>query len=905
MAIERFSSRTHKLGHSYLNDRLRGAHSYDRIAGYFTSSILEVAGEALEAMQGKVRIICNSDLAPRDVETARGAELALGKEWRNKSDDKLDPRSKKRLARLHDFLKNGKLEVRVLPNSVFGLIHGKAGVITKPDGTRTAFMGSINETYSAWELNYEILWEDPSPEAADWVQQEFDALWSHPQAVKLADAVVEDIERLAKRTVVDKKTWLQAPDPASAVVETPVYRKEYGLWAHQKYFVQLAFEEHRCGRGARFVLADQVGLGKTVQLALAAMLMALQGDRPVLAIVPKTLMWQWQDEIWKLLRLPSAVWNGRNWVDELGIEHPSLSPEDAILKCPRRFGIVSQGLVVHGNKAVMRLLEKQFECVIVDECHRARRRNLGPKKANEPPEPNNLMSYLWEMSRRTRSMLLATATPVQLYPIEAYDLVDILARGGDHVLGDRLAKWQMADKERVLERIMGTLADEHDIEDRWQWIRDPFPPEYEAEVFAKVREERNMAPTDNTLGVDDLKSLKPWNRADLGKIPEFCKTHNPLLRHIIRRTRGFLEDTIDPSSNEPYLKKVEVVLFGEDNTIALPTYLQDAYHTAEEFCTALGEIMKGSRFMRTLLLRRMGSSIEAGRNTAMKMLGSGTLEDGDEDDDNTSEENGKAETPQAGPTGIAARIGDKEREILGRLVQQLAAYQDKDPKLAVLRKTLFSEDWVPEGCIVFSQYYDTVRYFSEQIALEYPVMQVAVYAGGDRSGIWQHGTFQRTTKDEVKRLVQTGELKLVFGTDSASEGLNLQRLGTLVNLDLPWNPTRLEQRKGRIQRIGQMRDTVKVYNMRYTDSVEDRVHQLLSQRLSNIHQMFGQIPDILEDVWVEVAEGREAQAREIINAVPERNPFEIRYDRIANVNFETCATVLNEVERLEALGKKW
>ncbi len=903
--IQRFSSRTHKLGHSYLNDRLRGAHSYDRIAGYFTSSILEVAGEALEAIEGKVRIICNSDLDPRDVETARGAELALGKEWRTKSEDKLDPRAKKRLERLHGFLKSGKLEVRVLPNSVFGLIHGKAGVITKPDGSRTSFMGSINETYSAWELNYEILWEDPSPEAADWVQQEFDALWSNPQAVPLAKAVVEDIERLTKRTVVDQKTWQQAPDAASAVVETPVYRKEYGLWAHQKYFVKLAFDEHCLGRGARFVLADQVGLGKTVQLALAAMLMALQGDRPVLAIVPKTLMWQWQDEIWKLLRLPSAVWNGRNWVDESGIEYPSLSPEDAILKCPRRFGIVSQGLVVHGNKAVMRLLEKQYECVIVDECHRARRRNLGPRKTNEPPEPNNLMAYLWEMSRRTKSMLLATATPVQLYPIEAYDLVDILARGGEHVLGDRLAKWQMQDKERVLQRIMGTLADDPDLEDRWQWMRDPFPPEYEAEVFAKVREERNMAPTDNTLGVDDLKELKPWHRSGLAGIREFCKTHNPLLRHIIRRTRGFLEDTIDPSSNEPYLKKVEVVLYGEDTTIPLPTYLQDAYQTAEEFCKALGEIMRGSRFMRTLLLRRMGSSIEAGRLTAMKMLGTGLVEDGEEDDDNSSDEHGNGGIPQAGPGGIAARIGDREREILMRLVQQLGAYQDKDPKLAVLRKALFTEEWAQDGCIIFSQYYDTVRYFSEQIAQEYPELQVAVYAGGDRSGIWQNGTFQRTTKDEVKRLVQTGEVKLVFGTDSASEGLNLQRLGTLVNLDLPWNPTRLEQRKGRIQRIGQVRDTVKVYNMRYTDSVEDRVHQLLSLRLSNIHQMFGQIPDILEDVWVEVAEGHEAQAREIINAVPERNPFEIRYDRIENVDFETCTTVLNEVERLEALGRGW
>ena len=81
----------------------------------------------------------------------------------------------------------------------------------------------------------------------------------------------------------------------------------------------------------------------------------------------------------------------------------------------------------------------------------------------------------------------------------------------------------------------------------------------------------------------------------------------------------------------------------------------------------------------------------------------------------------------------------------------------------------------------------------------------------------------------------------------------LQRLGSLINLDLPWNPTRLEQRKGRIQRIGQLRSEVLIYNMRYRGSVEDRVHQLLSERLVNIRNMFGQIPDTLEDVWVAAA----------------------------------------------------
>jgi superfamily II DNA/RNA helicase len=96
--------------------------------------------------------------------------------------------------------------------------------------------------------------------------------------------------------------------------------------------------------------------------------------------------------------------------------------------------------------------------------------------------------------------------------------------------------------------------------------------------------------------------------------------------------------------------------------------------------------------------------------------------------------------------------------------------------------------------------------------------------------------------------VRTGEIRVLIGTDAASEGLSLHRLGTLLNLDLPWNPSRLEQRKGRIQRIGQLRDAVDVYNMRYAGSVENRIHELLSERLQNIANPFGQIPVILEDV---------------------------------------------------------
>ena len=126
-----------------------------------------------------------------------------------------------------------------------------------------------------------------------------------------------------------------------------------------------------------------------------------------------------------------------------------------------------------------------------------------------------------------------------------------------------------------------------------------------------------------------------------------------------------------------------------------------------------------------------------------------------------------------------------------------------------------------------------------------------------------------------------------------------------MNLDLPWNPSRLEQRKGRIQRIGQVRSEVDVYNMRYVDSVEDRVHALLSERWEQIATLFGQLPDTLEDVWVQVALGRQEEAQRTIDAVPERHPFEIRYREVRPVDWESCARVLDDGARRASMERGW
>lgn len=893
MTVHRYSSRLQKLDESFLTPRLSGAKKYDRIAGYFSSSILEIAGESLEQIDGEIRIVCNSGLEPQDIITAKAAHAAMRREWCGSEPEKLGELSKGRFKRLYQFLHSGKLKVKVLPDEYFGLIHGKAGIITLSDGSKTTFLGSANESKSAWQLNYELVWEDDSVDAIDWVQTEFDALWASPYAVELADFIVEDIERLSRREIVGSiDKWRENPVASAPIIESPVYRKEVGLWEHQKFFVNQAFKAHASIHGARYILADQVGLGKTLQLAMSAQLMALSGDKPILILAPKTVIWQWQDELRNLLDMPSAVWDGRQWVDENGLEYPSNGAE-SIRNCPRLVGIVSTGLIIQRTDVAAWLASMQFECIILDEAHKARRKKIVKGKEYDNAEPNNLLAFIQQVSGNTKSMLLATATPVQLHPVEVWDLLEALSRGSDAVLGAHGSPWRSARKAIGL--VIGDKELPADDIEMWEWLRNPFPPSSEGVDFTVLRRSLNLSDSDAIAQGSKYQQLSAPDKNRLRRIfARFVREHNPFIRHIILRTREYLETTINPETGETYLKPVKVKLHGErdEDAIHLSPFLLEAYHAAEEFCELLASRMN-SGFLKTLLLRRLGSTVVAGKLTAEKMLSTWSPVDIEEfEDEDLSEIDSKSLFPE-------------ERAALARFVKALEANQTNDPKYAVVVSLLKDRGWLEQGCIVFSQFYDSIWWLANQLTAELPGEKIGIYAGANKSGIILDGLYEATSREKLKEMVRKHELRLLLGTDAAAEGLNLQRLGTLINLDLPWNPSRLEQRKGRIQRIGQMRDEVDIYNMRYKDSVEDRVHELLSGRLEDISKMFGQLPDILEDVWVNIAIGEIEKAKQTIDGVPKKHPFALRYHEIQKVDWETCEMVLDNTNRKKYLSKGW
>ena len=120
-------------------------------------------------------------------------------------------------------------------------------------------------------------------------------------------------------------------------------------------------------------------------------------------------------------------------------------------------------------------------------------------------------------------------------------------------------------------------------------------------------------------------------------------------------------------------------------------------------------------------------------------------------------------------------------------------FRDRKPVTRSCRLSFISSNstqdqgrtWLEHGCIVFSQYYDTGLLVCTELARTIKGEPVAVYAGAGKSGIFKDGEFASVDREEIKKAVKDRKVRLILATDAACEGLNLQTLGTLINVDLP------------------------------------------------------------------------------------------------------------------------
>ncbi len=331
--------------------------------------------------------------------------------------------------------------------------------------------------------------------------------------------------------------------------------------------------------------------------------------------------------------------------------------------------------------------------------------------------------------------------------------------------------------------------------------------------------------------------------------------------------------------------------------LLMSSYLLDTT-LAADFSQALHRRSRAAGFIKTLLQRRVGSSLEAGLKTTRKMLIGREL-----GEDSESEEEGESIYP----------LTDPEKEILLRLEQHLARHLEREPDpkcervLDILNGDFEGQTWLQRGVLIFSQYYDSAYALAEYLAPRIE-QSIGIYTNSTNSKLFEGGRIHSIRRELLKEKVTHGRLKLLIGTDAASTGLNLQRLGCLINLDLPWNPTLLEQRKGRVQR-GTIAKRIPFYNMRYDKGAEQQLFQVLSGRIQEITQIFGTVPDFIVDLWVnDMLENKkwdENRPLTIISDEPQ-NPFSVKETTESlNADWDGTTEVLSSVDASNELLNPW
>ncbi|MDQ7850758.1 MAG: helicase-related protein [Armatimonadota bacterium] len=592
----------------------------------------------------------------------------------------------------------------------------------------------------------------------------------------------------------------------------------------------------------RFLLCDEVGLGKTIEAGLVIRELLVHGlVQRVLILAPGGTLHQWQETLAEQFGLPFTRYDGQNYIEPDGMPSPaSAQPWD-----DRDLLLASSHLIRRDDRRDKLLAARPFDLVVLDEAHHARR-SLTQGRSDEP---NKLLQVMHELQKRTEGLLLCTATPMQLDPKEAWDLLTLVGMAGRWGSNPELFAQYFAaakrfpdgDSDLVLDMLHDALANGVEVDPRWD-------ARLKAQLsFIQYRRFRE-ALADH--------SQRPALLADpqaAEAIRQFALHHTPLRRFMCRNTRELLRRYYQQGliQHRPADRRCE------DRFIPLSPQEQRLYEEIERYVDAYLEGLKqggrrGLGFLLQTYRRRLTSSSRAILETLRRKLDAviyqtpGTVAGLRPDDlDEEEDVDLPAEGELADPEMLLPQAVVPE---LRRLIAALEQLPD-DTKLQVLMADLASLRREHQKALIFTQYRDTQLYLREKLREAYG-SRVACYSG--MGGEYWNGTEWTTiTKEEIQRRFTEGDaIEILVCTDAASEGLNLQRASLLINYDMPWNPMRVEQRIGRVDRLGQTARVVQIVNYYYEGTVEAEIYRRLRHRISLFETVVGALQPILARVPV-------------------------------------------------------
>ena len=852
---------------------LSEAISYDRCCAYFSSTVLSAAArgfgrliERLQAMGDKaprpaVRLVVNEEMSQEDVralvETGDTTKLEQALQKRLKTPKYL--LEKQRLAMLGWLAKDGLLQVRVgVMRHGTGIVHAKYGVVTDESGNAVIFAGSGNESAKGIASNYERLevstsWDDP--ERHEEYAEEFEALWddTHPDVhtVPLPEALRLKLIKFApKDPPLSEPTNALARQKAAMiwnfVVEAPYLPNGetacdatamVDMWPHQRRVVEEVSAAWPSGR----LLCDEVGMGKTIEaLLVLRRLMAGRGVRRALILVPAGLTGQWQAEL----------------REKGGLVFPRLEGTDTLVwpdgrkeKTEGLAEVLKQDMLImsretartEGNCAVL-LSASPWDLLMLDEAHAARRKSQVEGEFNAGTLLLDLLRQL-QLRGKARGIILLSATPMQTHPWEPWDLLSVLGEGGPW-LAEFSCVRDYYEALKGLEKGLPTLETARRA----------------AAVIGADSDFPRPLPGDADAGSteDIARAMVFAKQSERKQLAQQLRQGSPLARRMHRNGRNALREYFQLGLLEcpPPKREVEDVRFDYQDPAERAMYRSVTAYIEKRY-DELEREKRGKGFVMTVYRRRASSSplaiersLDRRRRGLLSVIDDRAYDEelfyGDApermDLDDLPEDEGAGKVSAAFPSEPqVARRELEEVEVLLR--QARALLQGRDTKLDEFYTVLggLTNDGRP--ALVFTQYTDTLEYLRDRLVAHYG-QRIGCYtgSGGQR---WDGNAWQSITKDAIAQDLQNGELEVLLCTDAASEGLNLQAAGAVINYDLPWNPSKVEQRIGRIDRIGQQCPDVRVVNLFLMDSVDDKVYGALRRRCGLFERFLGPMQPVL------------------------------------------------------------
>jgi SNF2 family DNA or RNA helicase len=539
----------------------------------------------------------------------------------------------------------------------------------------------------------------------------------------------------------------------------------------------------------RFVLADDPGAGKTIMAGLYIRELIMRADsRRILVVAPGSLVEQWRDEMFEKFGLEFRV-----FTKDMEAATPTGNPFEDIDHLIVRLDQLSRGEEGEGNELKKpgplqsKLLNAGWDLVIFDEAHK-----LAARSSGSNPDKTARFRFAERLGACTRHLLLMTATPHNGKEEDFQMFLSLL------------------DSDRFYGKFRGGKGGAHKVDT--------------SDLMRRMVKEE-MLRFDGT--------------------------------HLFPERKAYTANY--------KLSDIESALYE-----AVTSYVKTEMGKAD----ALKGPRKGSvGFALTALQRRLASSPEAiyqslkrrkerleKRIHEERLLSRGqqfaaqTLEaPPDDDDDITAEEQEDLEEKLVDTATASETIAELEAEIHiladlvvqahGVLVSSLDRKWDELSKILQRDPHMRDADGQQRKMIVFTEHRDTLNYLEKRIGgiLGTPESITTIHGNVDRD--------ERRKRQEMFR--SDPEVRILLATDAAGEGVNLQNANLMVNYDLPWNPNRLEQRFGRIHRIGQQQ-VCHLWNLVANETREGEVYHRLLTKLETINEAFkGRVFKILGEVFEE------------------------------------------------------